>query len=98
MSEQLPPCNVPREIRSFGRGLPKFAEALQQQGKVTIVAIGTSSTEGDGASSAAASYPSRLSTALLVRFPQPPISVLNLGVGGQEAPDEAARFMITCCQ
>jgi acyl-CoA thioesterase I len=92
MSEQLPPCNVPREIRSLGRGLPKFAEALQQQGKVTIVAIGSSSTEGDGASSAGASYPSRLSTALSVRFPQPSISVLNLGVGGQEAPDEAARF------
>jgi hypothetical protein len=39
-----------------------------------------------------ASYPSRLGRALLVRFPQPSISVLNLGVGGQEAPDEAARF------
>jgi hypothetical protein len=92
MSEQLPSCNVPREIRSLGRGLPKFTDALHQQREVTIVAIGSSSTEGDGASSPAASYPSRLTAALALRFPQQPINVLNLGVGGQEAPDEAARF------
>src|SRR5262249_5598986 len=48
--------------------------------------------EGDGASSKAASYPSRLGIALAARFATPKINVLNLGVGGQEAPDEAARF------
>lgn len=59
---------------------------------MNIVAIGSSSTEGDGASSPAASYPNRLGIALAARFPTPKINVLNLGVGGQEAPDEAARF------
>jgi hypothetical protein len=59
---------------------------------VTIVAIGSSSTEGDGAKSKDASYPSRLNVALSARFPGNKINVLNLGVGAQEAPDEAARF------
>jgi lysophospholipase L1-like esterase len=69
-----------------------FANALRGRGEVNIVAIGSSSTEGDGASGPAASYPSRLGVALAARFPAPKINVLNLGVGGQEAPDEAARF------
>ena len=59
---------------------------------MTIVAIGSSSTEGDGAKSKDASYPSRLNVALSARFPGNKINVLNLGVGAQEAPDEAARF------
>jgi acyl-CoA thioesterase I len=59
---------------------------------VRIVAIGSSSTEGDGASSKDASYPARLAAAFATRFPDRKIDVSNAGVGGQEAPDEAARF------
>jgi acyl-CoA thioesterase I len=33
-----------------------------------------------------------LNAALIDRFPNKKITVLNVGVGGQEAPDEAARF------
>jgi hypothetical protein len=92
MPQQLPPCHVPREIRALGRQLPKFAEALRHRhGAINVVAIGSSSTKGDGADPAA-SYPNRLNAALALRFPHQSISVLNLGIGGQEAPDEAARF------
>jgi acyl-CoA thioesterase-1 len=59
---------------------------------VNIVTIGSSSTEGDGASSPDLSYPSRLRAALASRFPDRTIKLINVGVGGQEAPDEAARF------
>jgi lysophospholipase L1-like esterase len=72
--------------------LSGFAYALRGQDEVTIVAIGSSSTKGDGASSGAASYPSRLGATFSARFPTQKINVLNLGIGGQEAPDEAARF------
>ena len=84
-------CNVPREIRSLGRALPKLADALDRQEGINIVAIGSSSTAGDGAGPAD-SYPKRLNAHLSDRFPQRSIKVLNLGIGGQEAPDEAARF------
>jgi lysophospholipase L1-like esterase len=72
--------------------LSGFASALRERDEVTIVAIGSSSTKGDGASGDAASYPGRLKAALSAGFPKPKINVLNLGIGGQEAPDEAARF------
>jgi len=56
------------------------------------VAIGSSSTEGDGASSPAASYPSRLSAALRDSFLATNDQRAECRRGGQEAPDEAARF------
>jgi lysophospholipase L1-like esterase len=59
---------------------------------LTIVAIGSSSTWGAGASSAAASYPSRLEALLGARFPTIAIRVLNRGVGGEEEADMLARF------
>jgi acyl-CoA thioesterase I len=85
-------CPTPSALCALGCSLPRFAEALHGSDAVTIVAIGSSSTAGDGASNQAASYPSRLGVALTARFPTPKINVLNLGIGGQEAPDEAARF------
>jgi lysophospholipase L1-like esterase len=90
----MPPdaCDTPSELSSLGRSLPNLARALKGLNEVSVVAIGSSSTHGDGASSDAASYPSRLNAALLDRFPGKKITVLNAGVGGQEAPDEAARF------
>src|SRR3981081_80315 len=48
---------------------------------LTIVAIGSSSTEGAGASSDSASYPGRLEALLSTRFPGIAIRVLNRGVG-----------------
>jgi lysophospholipase L1-like esterase len=59
---------------------------------LTIVAIGSSSTEGIGASSPGASYPSRLEALLNTRFPGVAIRVLNRGVGGEEEADMLARF------
>ena len=59
---------------------------------LTIVAIGSSSTWGAGASSGAASYPSRLEALLGARFPAIAIRVLNRGVGGEEEADMLARF------
>jgi acyl-CoA thioesterase I len=85
-------CDTPSNLSKLGRPLPRLADALGGPSDVTIVAIGSSSTEGDGASSKAASYPSRLNLALSDRFPNKKMAVLNAGVGGQEAPDEAARF------
>jgi hypothetical protein len=43
-------CDTPRELRSLGRNLPNFADAMRGSDSVRIVAIDSSLTEGDGAS------------------------------------------------
>jgi lysophospholipase L1-like esterase len=60
--------------------------------QVTIVALGSSSTAGAGASAPAASYPSRLEAELTQRFPTQPIKVLNRGVNGERVADMLARL------
>ncbi|MGY3613907.1 SGNH/GDSL hydrolase family protein [Bradyrhizobium sp. USDA 10063] len=72
--------------------MPHLAEALHGPDDVSIVAIGSSSTVGEGASSKENSYPNKLAAALSARFPGPKIDMHNVGVNGQEAPDKAARF------
>ena len=59
---------------------------------LTIVAIGSSSTAGAGATSPAASYPSRLAVELRQRFPGHDITVINRGVNGEETQQMVARF------
>jgi lysophospholipase L1-like esterase len=59
---------------------------------VTILAIGSSSTQGIGASSPKASYPVRLQAELQTLFPQSRITVENLGIGGQLATDMIPRI------
>ena len=54
--------------------------------------MGSSSTYGAGASTSAASYPSRLADELTRRFPGDEITVLNRGVNGDEAADMLARL------
>jgi hypothetical protein len=59
---------------------------------IKIVAIGSSSTAGAGASSPAASYPSRLAVELGKLYPDVPITVLNRGINGQDAAEMIARL------
>jgi lysophospholipase L1-like esterase len=65
---------------------------LASREPLTIVAIGSSSTAGAGATSPAASYPSRLAAELQQRFPGHDITVLNRGINGEESWQMMARF------
>jgi acyl-CoA thioesterase-1 len=76
----------------LGNSLPRLAARLASGNPVTIVAVGSSSTAGAGASSPAASYPSRLAVELGALFPKSPIRVVNRGVNGEEAAQMIARF------
>ena len=69
-----------------------MSQRLDNGEPITIVAIGSSSTAGAGASSPAANYPSRLQAELKQRFPGHPITVLNRGVNGEEVGDMLKRF------
>jgi len=72
--------------------LTHMARRIATGHSVTIVALGSSSTAGAGASGPAASYPSRLEVELKASFPKQAITVLNRGVNGEEAADMMSRF------
>jgi acyl-CoA thioesterase-1 len=85
-------CSAPAEFARFNNPLRHTAHRLAMEEPLTIVAIGSSSTAGAGASSAAANYPSRLAVELKQRFPTHDIAVINRGVNGEETEQMMARF------
>jgi lysophospholipase L1-like esterase len=87
-----PKCAVQTDIAHFDQRLSRVALRLSGGLPIKIVAIGSSSTAGAGASSPANSYPSRLEAELRQHFPDHPITVVNRGVNGEEATDMLARF------
>jgi acyl-CoA thioesterase I len=89
---RAPACKVAAEQVRFDRPLPRTARLLVSGEPIKIVALGSSSTFGAGASTSAASYPSRLAEELARHFPGHEITVLNRGVNGDEAADMLARL------
>jgi acyl-CoA thioesterase I len=85
-------CSTAAEFTHLDRPLLHTMRTLASGEPLTIVAIGSSSTAGAGASSPAASYPSRLAAELRRRFPNHDITVLNRGVNGEETDNMMARF------
>ena len=85
-------CSASAEYARLDRPLVHMARRLAGGEPLTIVAIGSSSTAGAGASSPDASYPSRLAIELKKRFPSADITVLNRGVNGEETANMMARF------
>jgi acyl-CoA thioesterase I len=87
-----PACAVAAEQVRFDRPLPRIGRLLASGKPIKIVALGSSSTYGAGASTSAASYPSRLAEELARRFPGHEITVLNRGVNGDDAEGMLARL------
>src|SRR5882757_1345781 len=87
-----PVCAAPADLVQLNKTLPHVAERIAHGGPLTVVAIGSSSTAGFGASSATASYPSRLDAALNARLRGVQITVLNRGVNGEDIGDMLARL------
>jgi acyl-CoA thioesterase-1 len=85
-------CRDGGAANAFRPALPKAIQALRETGKLTIVAIGSSTTAGAGASSADKSYPTVLEEELRRRLPQAEIRVVNRGVGGQSAYEMLMRM------
>jgi len=85
-------CSAPQELTRLDHPLLRTAQRLAGGQPLTIVAIGSSSTAGAGASSPAASYPNQLALELRKLFPGRDIRVLNRGINGEETSDMMARF------
>lgn len=85
-------CAAPPDVDQSLAPLPHVAARIARGGPVTIVALGSSSTEGTGASHPSYSYPSRLRAELADRLPGISVDVLNRGVGGDTTADMRARM------
>jgi acyl-CoA thioesterase I len=85
-------CAVPAEMLRSEYKLPRVAAKLERGEAVKIVAIGSSSTAGTGASSRKATYPAQLELDLETLFPGAEVTVINRGVPGDTAATMKERF------
>lgn len=86
------PCLPPKGGSKAMGSLPHVASKLVAGQPVVIVAFGSSSTEGFGASSPEFNYPNRLAAQLRRHYPTADITVVNAGVGGEDAPEMMKRL------
>jgi acyl-CoA thioesterase I len=85
-------CTVATDQVRLDFALPRLARLLVSGQPIKIVALGSSSTYGAGASTPAHAYPSRLAEELQRRFPGQKFTVLNRGVGGEDVSNMLARL------
>ena len=86
------PCLPPKGGAKSMGSLPHVASKLAAGQPVTIIAFGSSSTAGFGATSPDFNYPSRLAAQLHRQYPTADITVVNRGKGGEDAPEMMKRL------
>jgi acyl-CoA thioesterase-1 len=87
-----PPCDVPGTDIAAPAALPNVTQALQKGEKIRILAIGSSSTLGSGASSKSRTYPSQLESILEHALKGVDVIIVNRGVAGEVADTTATRM------
>lgn len=85
-------CRAGTEKVTFAPELLQTRQRIANGEQLTIVALGSSTTAGSGASSRDASYPAVLEAELKHRFPGRTVTVINKGIGGQRAKDMYERI------
>jgi lysophospholipase L1-like esterase len=85
-------CTAPSELTRLDYALKRVSQRVAAAMPVKIVAIGSSSTAGAGASAPELSYPARLQVELQELMPRVPVTVINRGANGEESRDMLARF------
>jgi hypothetical protein len=93
-SPALPPaCKVPAGMLAVSSPLQRAAKQIKSEQRLKIVALGSSSTLGMGASGPAGAYPARLEAALQAILPASvTIQVVNKGMARQSAEQMRARI------
>lgn len=93
------PADTPAEIclragagLSLGARLPRVRAAIRERKRLTVVAIGSSSTRGVGASSWAATYPEVMQRELQRLVPGLSVEIVNKGINGETIPGQLARL------
>jgi lysophospholipase L1-like esterase len=87
-------CLAPEGTIASRAPLQRLSEALAAKQKLTILAIGSSSTEGVGASTPLNAYPAQMQRLLsrVLKPLQTDFEVVNRGVGGERAAETALRL------
>jgi lysophospholipase L1-like esterase len=85
-------CAAPAALTRLEAPLPRTAARIRAGEPLRIVAIGSSSTAGFGASAPGKAYPPLLAAELRRRLPGQKVEVLNRGIGGEEAGDMVRRL------
>jgi lysophospholipase L1-like esterase len=86
------PCLPPKGGAKSMGSLPHVAGKLASGRPVLIIAFGSSSTAGYGTTSPEFTYPNRLAAQLRRQYPNAGITVINRGVGGEDAPEMMKRL------
>ena len=86
------PCLPPKGASKSMGSLPHVANKLIAGQPVTIIAFGSSSTQGYGSTAPEYNYPNRLAAQLKRHYPTADIIVLNRGKGGEDAPEMMRRL------
>jgi acyl-CoA thioesterase I len=85
-------CTDRAHLARLSSPLMRMRRLVSARRAITIMALGSSSTAGAGATAPTASYPAQLEAELRARFPGIPITVVNRGINGEEAADMLRRF------
>jgi acyl-CoA thioesterase I len=91
-AHEVPRCSAPEALTRFRVALPNTARAVRQGQALVIVAIGSSSTEGIGASDSTHAYPAVLADELRQRWPGLSVTVINRGISGERVTGALGRF------
>jgi len=78
-------------VQALG-SLPHVANRLIAGQPVVIIAFGSSSTQGYGSTAPEFTYPNRLAAQLKRQYASANITVINAGVGGEDAPEMMKRL------
>ena len=86
------PCASKPGQLALGAPLPKSRAAIKERKEIEVVALGSSSTQGYGASTPFHSYPAALLRTLQTELPGVKVSVFNKGIGGQDVSQMLERL------
>ncbi len=92
-ASELVACDAPGTLVSFESPLRSLARVVERNREIRVVALGSSSTEGTGASNKQAAYPARFDREMDRRFPGKDFQVANLGKGGELADAMLTRLI-----
>jgi lysophospholipase L1-like esterase len=84
-------ASLPSHVE-LGVQLPKARAAINHRREIEVVALGSSSTQGYGASTPFHSYPAELLRTLQQLLPGVKVTVYNKGIGGQDVSQMLERL------
>jgi lysophospholipase L1-like esterase len=89
-----PQCDVPSSSIAAPAPLPNVTATLETRKTVRVLAIGSSSTYGVGASSGSKNYPAQLTDILERALKGINVEIINRGVSGEVAKTTAERLRV----